>query len=372
MIRFHALAPYLHDELGHWYIYHLCFRSAIQTLGFAYKGYINKKCSIQNLPTDWERCLEWEQGKNPFEKILQCFKRTLCFSRIFRRKPQKEESRVFFLEALCTIDLAALTLSLFFFSKRRDHFWLLLRIELRQKPLIKKIYRSCFRLIQKRMGKRFVLLSDSERVGLYYEQLVHQPVHVVPIPHTEARTVAKRVSNKLTLWWPGRPDLEKGADKIQVLARQTENGNAQIYLSELAKQWIQNPSSNLKFLNPVLTREEYIAQFERSDGILLPYDPNEYHSKTSGIFVEAVFMGIPPFVVEGSWLANELHKHNLSELILDWTRPDLLTHINELLKDQTVRNKFDSMREAYLTYHCLPTYTQVLRDLINNSQIDCT
>lgn len=370
MIRFHALITFLYNERGHHFIYHRCFRSAVQKLGYAYKGYTNKNCPISNLPPDWEQCLSWKDEKRFFLKLLQFIKRLFAFSRIFAKKDK--EKRIFFLESLTITDIAALSLSVFFFLRKSDYFWLLLRLDLRDHPFKEKFFRFFLKRMQKKLHSHFILLSDSERVGSYFENLLYQKVHIVPIPHTDMPNYREHSSRSIKkLWWPGDPQFGRGLKEIQSLTKNAVN-DVQLSLSSKAQQFFLKARLNLCFLKPILSREEYIEQFACNDAILLPYDPQAYFSRTSGIFVEAVFAGKPPLVVEGSWLANELHRYNLPEFILDWNRPDLLPHIIELLNDQTVRTKFESMQKAYISYHSLSSYTKEIKRIFKRSQIDCT
>ena len=40
--------------------------------------------------------------------------------------------------------------------------------------------------------------------------------------------------------------------------------------------------------------------------MLLPYRPDDYGIKSSGVYVEAKFMGSPVIVPEGSWMADDV------------------------------------------------------------------
>ncbi|MCC5832371.1 MAG: hypothetical protein JJU12_04940 [Chlamydiales bacterium] len=369
MIRFNSLMTHMSNEQGHYYDYNICFRNTIKTLGIAYKGYVNKKCSIESLPGDWERSLNWKDQKGAFKKIYQLFKHTLCFSRIFRKKILPHETRIFFIESLKMTDFAALALSLFLFSKKNDNLWLLLHQELANNFLKQKIYHVCFRLIQRKLSKNFVLLAFTERIGLFFEERLKQEVHIIPLPHTDpSKKIKKKVSNFKTIWWPGAPRHEKGLLSVLSLAEGLANisdqisnkphnlpphhdigkehyaqrssekcgvatEDIQLCLSEAIKPMLTCDSSNIRFLKPILSREEYLYQLEISDAILLPYEAKSYYYRISGIFVEAVFAGKFPLVAEGSWLAYELRKYDLTELILDWKQPNLPVTILQLLDD---------------------------------------
>ncbi len=53
-------------------------------------------------------------------------------------------------------------------------------------------------------------------------------------------------------------------------------------------------------------KTNYFAHLARARCILLPYDPGPYALRTSGIFLEAVGLGIPVVVTAGTWMASEL------------------------------------------------------------------
>ena len=74
-----------------------------------------------------------------------------------------------------------------------------------------------------------------------------------------------------------------------------------------------------------LTRTEYLMQLAISDLVLLPYDALAYKERTSGIFIETIVAGKMPAVTRGTWMAGELARYDLSELIVDWNAPAVLT-----------------------------------------------
>ncbi|MDO8979518.1 MAG: hypothetical protein Q7V17_09845 [Afipia sp.] len=51
---------------------------------------------------------------------------------------------------------------------------------------------------------------------------------------------------------------------------------------------------------------EYLAEIDRADMVLLPYDPVEYRGIVSGIFCEAVAMGKVAIVPAGTWIADHV------------------------------------------------------------------
>ncbi|MCH9635661.1 MAG: hypothetical protein S4CHLAM81_08810 [Chlamydiales bacterium] len=215
------------------------------------------------------------------------------------------------------------------FLKRGDRLILLFRFP--EKRDIETVLKRLLR------WRGVTIVSDSERISQ----------NVLPIPHTTA-IKAKPVSSKNpTFWWPGPPRLEKGIATILQLAQ-----NAPIAGN------LKAPGINYL---PELTREQYVEQLAKSDILLLPYDANAYASRTSGPFVEAISAGKIAVVREGTWMAAELEKHNLSELIVDFTS---IEQIAKLADNQKVLDKLEKMQQHYLNYHNIDNFSSVLKSLM--------
>src|SRR5262249_29491511 len=62
---------------------------------------------------------------------------------------------------------------------------------------------------------------------------------------------------------------------------------------------------NVELHEGVLARDAYYDAIARSV-VLIPYDPNHYRQRLSGVYVEAKFLGAPVIVAGGSWIAQEV------------------------------------------------------------------
>lgn len=372
MVKFYALITHLYNGLGHRYVYHRCFQKAVQDLGYPYLGFTNKECPIPDMPSDWIRCLQWRDEKKRLKKVHQFFLRLFAFCKIFNRKNPQKEKRVFFLESFCRIDFLALFFSIFLFSKKEDRFLFLLRFDLRNLPTKKKAYYTLLiNLFRWKLKHRLIFLTDSERVGHFFSSQ-RQATHLVPIPHTDVNSFSEKpLSTPIILWWPGEPRLEKGKNEVIALS-QTTNPLANVfhlYLSGAARSFISQKHLPVVFLKDELLLDEYRRQLIESDIILLPYDPKEYYSRTSGIFIEAIFAGKIPLVKEGSWLALELEKHQLPELIVDWEQNDLLSYIHQVAHDSNMLEKLKKMRDFYRDFHSQESYTKTLREVLHLQEL---
>lgn len=182
---------------------------------------------------------------------------------------------------------------------------------------------------------------------------------IVPIPHV---VESQDYGDEWIMWWPGRPRVEKGLEDVRFLAKYV--GNEKLVVSEEARM------EGVVALPKYLDREEYEEWFGRAKVILLPYDPFVYRTATSGIFVEAVVSGKMPVVKDGSWLAYELKRFGLCELIIEWDTPAVVEQIKALYHDEGVRNKLRAMQEAYRQYHCFEGFREALKDLVVGVGID--
>jgi glycosyltransferase involved in cell wall biosynthesis len=63
-------------------------------------------------------------------------------------------------------------------------------------------------------------------------------------------------------------------------------------------------------------KADYFALVARARWILLPYDPEPYALRTSGIFIEAVGLGVPVVVTTGTWMAREFRARGSRGLIM--------------------------------------------------------
>ena len=55
-----------------------------------------------------------------------------------------------------------------------------------------------------------------------------------------------------------------------------------------------------------LTTDQYAELLTSSDLLLIPYDPDRYYARSSGVLVEALSAGIPVIVPAGSWMSDVL------------------------------------------------------------------
>lgn len=86
--------------------------------------------------------------------------------------------------------------------------------------------------------------------------------------------------------------------------------------------------------------------------MLIPYDAIAYQERTSGVFTEAVMAGNIPLTTTNTWMARELLKFGLDNLIISWENPESVwQHIEKVFHCQETRCKLKKMQESYRNIH---------------------
>jgi hypothetical protein len=340
---FYSLAPNLTTAGGHMTVYQNCLEIAASQLGLKFSVLFPKRFA-DKVPGNW----------TPFFYTNR-MARWFDFCRLFRKK----EAKVVFLESFNTTDLLVFTLAALLFARQTDQICLLYRYGLVPISVSKKAHIFLNRILKMRCRDRLRMLTDSELVAQEYAGYIRCQMFLLPIPHTERVNASNKERAKIVCWWPGAPRAAKGWAELRYLApflREAKN------IELVAAKQSCLPHTTL--IADVLTREEYIDHLQNSDCILLPYDAGVYRSGTSGIFVETIVAGKIPLVKEGSWLAYELKKYQLSELLVDWGSPTFFDDLLEIVKSVSIREKLRNMQLVYAQFHSQENFTETLLQII--------
>ena len=223
-----------------------------------------------------------------------------------------------------------------------------------------------FYLSRKLGVNRVKCLTDSDLLAESLQGDLRYPVQVLPIPHTDSyeTVVQERSREMMTFWWPGGAIREeKGMVIIQKLLNLSKSsGNTKIVVADCSAE-VFGTHSNLQYIPTFLSRAEYINWMCSSDLVLLPYLQKDYSMRTSGIFVEAISLGATPVTTKGTWMAHELEKFGLTELIFDWEEQGIIHQLSELTHNQRVKEKIQLMKTEYLNFHSVEGFSRALQNL---------
>ncbi|MFZ1989002.1 MAG: hypothetical protein WAW96_04445 [Alphaproteobacteria bacterium] len=268
------------------------------------------------------------------------------------------------------VETLALHLLLGALVEHKAQLWFMLRRMPKKGGLFERNYLIFFARARRALGPQFKLVTDSFSLAEHAAERWRLPDWtVLPIPHTEdalptdARTNA---NDRVVMWWAGSPRPEKGHEIVlQMLSRDAGAADAEIVLPEMT---FADRAQDLRvqLVPRGMSRPDYLSMLAASDMILLPYDPWHYQDGTSGVFVEAMTAGRLPVVMAGTWMAHELERLNLSELVLTqvaWTAPDIVERLVRLARDEPLKARFNDQRKLFVAAHGKAAFVEALRKL---------
>ncbi|MDJ0660148.1 MAG: glycosyltransferase family 1 protein [Crocosphaera sp.] len=372
---FISLIPNLMEGEGHIIPYHKAVTQAVKRLGWQHKVIVPVDNKVDNLPTGWHEGLsnnDLEKEGNLLIKILRINESVKLAKTItnYLNFDIINHSRcsIIFLERFIHLQLLALYLALLWVPTDNLSVWLLYRLDT-HKDNTRWIYKLLNALIKKRIKSgRFKLLTDSDRLSKSLSNYFNTQVTVMPIPHTDIShcSIKSQDISRIICWWPGSPREEKGWNIIKKLAHYSGDNtkNIQLVCAETSQVISVNNGVDLILVQNYLNREDYYHWLGVSQIILLPYNYPAYEGRTSGIFTESIMAGKTPLVTEKTWMASELLKHNLPELVIDWEESkQVFDIIRKVIKSDTIQDKIKKMQHSYQEFHSIDNYACVINKI---------
>ncbi len=359
-MKFIALLPLLSNDHGHVLVYNLAVQEACTRLGWEFSAYVPKNCTVKELPPQWHKSLASydhtdERGifikKTLSQQISAYLKNLAPLFSILR----KSRGATLFIESFSPAEIAALATVIALLRPECD-LLILLRKEPRQIPYIGHLYRKLIHRIEKQIKGRLTLLTDSSLLIAQNAAFFERPVHLMPIPHTKDPVLKDPLPRENFVWWPGGdPARYKGLQTIQWLVQRS---SGTLHVSINAKEHLPFAHMNLVFLEPFLDRNAYWTLMQRARFVLFPNEPKAYQAATSGIFVETIVAGGVPLVRDGTWMAHELKRFGLTQLISHFG-----PGYDEIAVDE---ERLAAMRNHYREYHCIENFAQKLLSVIHS------
>lgn len=381
--QFLLLHPWLYSELGHSFIYSKYLQKAAEINGWDFLALLPKKTLLQDLPSKWLKKIDcptvrhWYEAveKVPYKrerKVIRAKQRLKYYASLYRSikammtlEPKK--SFIFFMEAFGETDVRLLSYLLKFLPAKRITVGLIHRYQ--SKTLGNEVvkYREHHERIV-HSGASLYLFTDSDLLKEDLEKSLYYPVDVLPIHYIEENLWSPlSQESPVKCWWPGIVRAGKGLEIMQQFAKSSEPSNPSIELifSEDAKIERGKSGPLVLKLPAHLNREKYLFWLKKSQVILLPYTDPHYQKATSSIFIEAIMANRLPLVYPKTWMAYELAKYDLKELIIEQSAHALSTTILELVRNSKVHEKLAIMRQSYLNFHKLEPYAKKLKEVLS-------
>jgi glycosyltransferase involved in cell wall biosynthesis len=181
-----------------------------------------------------------------------------------------------------------------------------------------------------RLRHKLGFLSDTEPLARSFARLFGHDFTVMPIPFRtdlldgEAADRKSAGTAPLAIGYFGDARLEKGFHLLPPLLSRLwgtviRPGRARFLVQshfnvpggepgmlQARNQLLQFAAPQVELTAAPLPTADYYRQLEACDAVLIPYDPDSYAERSSGILVEALVAGKPVVVPEGSWMAAQV------------------------------------------------------------------
>ena len=193
-----------------------------------------------------------------------------------------------------------------------------------------RLLKTAFSRFARRPGVRARFWTDSDQLTAEY-RMVEPSFATLPIPHTSPKP--ENPPDGTTVSYLGDARAEKGYHHLprtvgDLWKSHVEPGRLKFVIQSnynvpggepaaaVARNQMEQMASpgKLEIITEPLGAAEYENAIAGSSALLLPYDPQNYYARSSGICVEALAQGIPVIAPAGSWLARqfaaELYKYH--------------------------------------------------------------
>ena len=175
-------------------------------------------------------------------------------------------------------------------------------------------YRKAGTLFPREYLRRMLLFAFDEAIAEDYAQLLGLPVQTMPSIHSglrEPRLRTKDAVGRINLAFLGHQREEKGYHLIPTVARRLIHRALPVTLlvhnsapdderTSRELRALASANASVVFNEEPGDQAHWQGLLDKSDLIVLPYEPNRYRESGSGIATEAVSDGIPMVVPRGT------------------------------------------------------------------------
>lgn len=377
---FISLMYCLDTEQGHLLSYNVCFGDACRMNGWEHTAAVRAAARVRELPQGWTRDLGVHtEPTGP--RLLRLWRKFTSFvdtTAAYLNRKIDDDSRpvVLFLEWFDIIHLVAFVLALLRIPAsrlRNTSTWLNYRFAFSQNAYLPAT-RLLLGLIERCMPGRLVICTENDLVAASHLQTLGRTAHILPMPQMVTPEEEWRMpeyahsperAGRIVCFWPGQAAAEKGLDLVRALTQSiTPDARRLTIVADESAHFERLPEGcDVILLKKGMPRDLYIGWLRTMDVALVPYSPATYAHRTSGIFGDAIAVGKPPVVTDGTWMAHELRRFGLESLIIDWQAQDVPAVLAKIAADAEITKRLAVLTASYANFHSRRGYARVIRDI---------
>jgi hypothetical protein len=218
------------------------------------------------------------------------------------------------------------------YSGRETEYW-------RQDENLRFLRNTLLHFTQSLEGQRIFFYTDTDELTAQYNRFGISAFNTLPVPHTVSASFEEpetdgNDNSPLIVTYLGDARTEKGYNflpqivndlwsdyvlpgKVRFVLQSnfnTPRGEPKIVVARSELESL--PKEKVKLIYKALTFEEYTKTLIETDIMLMPYHPDNYYARSSGILVECLAAGIPVVVPAATWLSrqfiHEVYRHQES------------------------------------------------------------
>ena len=270
-------------------------------------------------------------------------------------------------------------------SEIRPRLALIFRLGAGDNPETRRYSRLLYKIL---FGAAFPLaegkiyyFSDSIELAEEYGKLAKKRVSVLPIPHLPDAGAAgdKRIDEMLQVVYLGDARIEKGYHLLPAVVENilTKRNNVKFIIqsnvpndppAEIVKaiEKIKALPRNVECIVEPLDSKDYYSILLHADVVLLPYSPELYHARTSGIFAEAIAFGKPVIVPEGTWMERQIAEYGQCGFAMSgYSEESLEKSIDHVIDHREIFGlRAKSASDRWKKFHNPGTYVDMLIESI--------
>jgi glycosyltransferase involved in cell wall biosynthesis len=233
-------------------------------------------------------------------------------------------------------------------------------------------YRGAFRKAESFIGHQLFFTAENSAIAEFYREQYGIETKILPVPLAIPR--ASPVAGKtVRLGFFGYSKASKGFHLLPEAASICQKAGLDVEFriqvqhshweraTEQAERKLRR-MPNVHLIEGTLASEDYIAEANKIDVVLLPYDPVRFGMRGSGIFTESVSAGRPIIASDGTFAAESIRNGEAQgEIFAPYGARELVNAIRRIIPQiSQLRARAEKQAEAFARKHSGEAYVDVL------------